>query len=156
MGLSLSKLQYDTLCAHGAATYPEECCGVLVGRGEAIASVIEVVPLVNVWGRAAVTESLAAVASEPRSDSRRRNFAIAPADLLRVQRQASDRHLAIIGIYHSHPDHPAIPSEFDQAIAWPDYDYLILSVHQGQTVAVENWRLNEHGELASSPLLFTP
>jgi proteasome lid subunit RPN8/RPN11 len=112
-------------------------------------------PLVNVWGRDSVTAQLAAVATEPRSQSRRRNFAIAPEDFLRVQREASDRHLAIVGIYHSHPDHPAIPSEFDQTIAWPDYDYLILSVQQGQTVAVENWRLDDHGQLVSSPLMIT-
>lgn len=156
MGLSLSRSQYATLCAHGAETYPEECCGVLVGRVQPLATVVEVVPLVNVWGRSAVTAELATVTAEPRSESRRRNFAIAPHDLLRVQRQASDRHLAIIGIYHSHPDHPATPSEFDQAIAWPEYDYLILSVQQGRPATLRNWRLNEAHQLVSSPLVITP
>ena len=68
---------------------------------------------------------------------------IDPADLLRIQKQARDQGLEIIGIYHSHPDHPAVPSECDRRLAWPVYSYLIASVCQGQVVAVQSWRLND-------------
>jgi proteasome lid subunit RPN8/RPN11 len=63
--------------------------------------------------------------------------------MLQVQRSARERELEIIGIYHSHPDHPAVPSECDRRLAWPVYSYVILSVQSGQVMACQSWRLDD-------------
>ncbi len=84
---------------------------------------IELVPLENNWfDDESVREKL----------TRERRYTIDPRDMLRVQKQAREKGLKIIGIYHSHPDHRAVPSECDRAQAWPEYAYTIVSV-QGQS-----------------------
>ncbi|MEW6498957.1 MAG: M67 family metallopeptidase, partial [Cyanobacteriota bacterium] len=75
--------------------------------------------------------------------SRRHRFSIAPQVMLKAQKDARDRNLNIIGIYHSHTDHPAIPSEFDRAIAWSQYSYVIVSVQQGSACDFKSWSLDE-------------
>lgn len=75
--------------------------------------------------------------------SRRRRYAIAPTDLLKAQKAARDRHLSVIGIYHSHPDSPAIPSSFDLECAWQQYSYIIVSVRQGKTSDIKSWSLDD-------------
>jgi proteasome lid subunit RPN8/RPN11 len=69
---------------------------------------------------------------------------IAPEILLANQRYARDRGLAIIGVYHSHPDHPAIPSKFDQDLAWPQYSYMIVSVQNGVSQNLSSWTLDQN------------
>jgi proteasome lid subunit RPN8/RPN11 len=63
--------------------------------------------------------------------------------MLQAQKDARDRHLDIVGIFHSHPDHPAVPSEFDRAIAWQRYSYIIVSVQQGQACDLKSWSLDD-------------
>ncbi len=72
-----------------------------------------------------------------------RRYSIAPEDMLAGMREARRRSLDIIGIYHSHPDHPAIPSECDRALAWSQYSYLIVSVEQGTAIDCRSWALND-------------
>jgi proteasome lid subunit RPN8/RPN11 len=72
---------------------------------------------------------------------------------LRVQKQARDRELDIIGIYHSHPDHPAIPSEFDRAIAWHHYSYIIISVQQGIASDLRSWTLDPHHQFQPEDMI---
>ena len=60
---------------------------------------------------------------------------------MRVERYAATKELDVIGFYHSHPDHPAEPSEFDLDHAWPNLSYLIISVQQGQPKVSRSWRL---------------
>ena len=62
--------------------------------------------------------------------------------MMRVQKQAREQGLNIIGVYHSHPDHAAVPSECDRAQAWPTYAYVIVSVCKGKSVDVQNWALD--------------
>lgn len=64
--------------------------------------------------------------------------------MLKVQKEARDRQLDIIGIYHSHPDHPAIPSEFDRLCGWQAYSYIIVSVLQGKARDVLSWSLDDN------------
>lgn len=78
-----------------------------------------------------------------RVTSKRRRYAIAPIDLLKAQREARDRQLSVIGIYHSHPDYPAIPSQFDLECAWQQYSYIIVSVQQGKACDLDSWSLDD-------------
>jgi len=82
-----------------------------------------------------------------------RRYAIAPATMLAAMRAGRARNLDIIGVYHSHPQHPAVPSEFDRACAWPDYSYLILSVKGDQTVDWQSWRLNLDRQFQPEPIV---
>ncbi|AFY76015.1 MAG: M67 family metallopeptidase [Hydrococcus sp. C42_A2020_068] len=131
--------QIQQIRAHAENTYPEECCGLLIGKIEGENKIlIEVIATENSWD-AEAAEFLSVEAG-----SKRNRFSIAPEVLLRVQKETRDRNLSIIGIYHSHPDHPAIPSEFDRAIAWQQYSYMIISLSQGRAVEIRSWFLDEN------------
>lgn len=149
--LVLTQRQIDSLRAHAESTYASECCGLLLGHrrpdtGENV--ILALQPLDNAW-TAATAEQLTAfspalaAASQDRTQSSR--YWIDPEDMLKAQRQARDRNLSILGIYHSHPDQAATPSECDRTLAWPEYTYLIVSVMQGKAVDIQSWQLDpEH------------
>jgi proteasome lid subunit RPN8/RPN11 len=67
--------------------------------------------------------------------------------------RSADRNLDIIGIYHSHPDHPAVPSEFDRAIAWSQYSYIIVSVQQGKACDLKSWSLDDDHQFQPEEIL---
>jgi proteasome lid subunit RPN8/RPN11 len=113
--------------AHGVETYPHECCGALLGRdSESSREVLDLVPLAN-----------------RRDDSPRNRFELAPGDVRLAERTARQLHLDLLGWYHSHPDAPARPSEFDREHAWPWYSYIIVSVRKGVPVEMTSWRLQD-------------
>jgi len=114
--------------AHGAETYPHECCGALLGRDseDGARHVSQLFPLVN-----------------RRDDSPRNRFAVSSADVRDAEQAARAAGFDVVGWYHSHPDHPARPSEFDREHAWPWYSYLIVSVQTGQPREMTSWRLND-------------
>src|ERR1700716_3502152 len=95
----------------GEETYPHECCGALVGRGD---DVIDIVALPN------TTE-----------EGPRRRFLVRPTDYREAERRASELGAELLGFYHSHPDHPARPSQYDLDHAWPTFAYIIAAVAQG-------------------------
>jgi len=66
-----------------------------------------------------------------------------PLDMLRVEREFENSPWDIIGIYHSHPDHPSRPSQTDTDRAWPAYSYVIISVQKGSVATAQSWVLNE-------------
>ncbi len=109
-------LRRQALCgmrAHALAEYPHECCGAIIGTTAGpIRQVLEVMPINN------VTEV-----------DRRRRFSIAPADYLKAERRAAALGMELLGFYHSHPDHPARPSQTDRAFAQPGFSYPILAVN---------------------------
>ena len=129
--LVIDRDHLQTIGRHGSATYPEECCGVLIGRPTAA-------------GTTAV-ERLLSVDNE-RGDSRHNRYVIAPETVLAAQRQARAAGLEIVGYYHSHPDHPARPSEFDREHAWPGLSYLIVSIEHGEVADTRSWRLDDDRE----------
>jgi proteasome lid subunit RPN8/RPN11 len=145
--LAILKLQSDHLQAmqtHAESTYPEECCGLLLGQlrnDEKI--LIEVLPTENSWDAEAVEAFQAVEGSAQLDTTKRTRYSIAPEAMLKAQKDARDRNLNIIGIYHSHTDHPAIPSEFDRAIAWQQYSYVIVSVQQGKACDFKSWSLDD-------------
>lgn len=136
--LKISQEHLSQICTHAEQVYPEECCGILLGQISDFSKVVvEVWPTENSWNEDDSVELF------DRQGSKKNRFTIAPEILLRAQKKARDRQLNIIGIYHSHPDNPAIPSEFDRVIAWPEYSYIIVSVIQGKAGDVFSWILNE-------------
>ena len=125
---------------HGAETYPHECCGALLGRdGDAAVvdsagqgeqtpprEVLDLFPLVN-----------------RRDDSPRNRFSVTSEDVLAAEKAARTLGIDVVGWYHSHPDHPAEPSQYDRDHAWPWYSYIIVSVANGQPQRMTSWRLND-------------
>lgn len=119
---------------HAETTYPEECCGLLLGR------------LRRTSGAAPTTgenEVVAARGVENRNANRRVDrYVIDPNDYRTVDREARERNLDIVGIYHSHPDHPAEPSSTDlEQATFPGYSYVIVSVVDGQSEEMTAWTL---------------
>lgn len=99
--------------------------------------------LVEVWATENVWSTEADCYPDGVVRTRTRRYAIAPAVLLQAQREARDRHLDIIGIYHSHPDTCAIPSEVDRVCAWHQYSYIIVSVQNGKACDLLCWSLDD-------------
>ena len=117
----------ERIRAYGAETYPHECCGALLGSdgdGRRAREVSEIVPLTN-----------------QRNDSPRNRFSITPEDVRDAETAARKAGLDLIGWYHSHPDAPARPSEFDREHAWPWYSYIIVSVQERVPRDMNSWRL---------------
>ena len=113
----------DAIRSHGRETYPHECCGALLGRD---GTTVEALRLPN------TTE-----------EGPRRRFMVRPADYLAAERHAASRGLDLLGFYHSHPDHPARPSQYDLDHAWPVFHYVIVSVRDGESMEMTSWRLRD-------------
>jgi proteasome lid subunit RPN8/RPN11 len=129
---------YEALRAHGEETYPNECCGVLLGKnlpgeGDGAAAVNHVQQTVR--------------AGNTRTDSAHNRYNIAPQELVKIQRQARGLGLDIVGFYHSHPDHPAqwSPTDFAEA-HWLGCSYIITSVEQGKAALTNSFLLSGTSE----------
>jgi proteasome lid subunit RPN8/RPN11 len=129
----------EKIRAHGAATYPHECCGALLGREELIEGqkivreILGLFPLVN-----------------RREDTPQNRFSVTSEDVRAAEKAAGEQDLEVVGWYHSHPDHPARPSQYDREHAWPWYSYVIVSVANGKPEEMTSWRLNDDREEFSS------
>ncbi|MGA7915737.1 MAG: M67 family metallopeptidase [Candidatus Acidiferrales bacterium] len=125
--LKISEQLAGRIRAHGVETYPYECCGAILGRdGEAAREVLDLLPLAN-----------------RRDDSPRNRFEVTSEDVRLAEKTARAQNLDLIGWYHSHPDAPARPSEYDREHAWPWYSYIIISVQSGQPRDMNSWRLRD-------------
>jgi proteasome lid subunit RPN8/RPN11 len=125
--ITVSRDQLDAIRRHGESDYPHECCGLLIGSFEAagLKVAVEIFPIVNA-----------------REDAAKRNrFLISPDELLRGEKHARKSRRDVVGFYHSHPDHPAVPSQFDLEHAWPVYSYIIVSVRQGRAEEMSSFEL---------------
>lgn len=123
--LTITQSEYESLRRHGEITYPHECCGVLLGHAGDGNKVSKAVRCGNT-----------------RSDSAHNRYQIAPQELVRIQRQAREEGLEIVGFYHSHPDHPAHWSQTDLAEAhWIGCSYVITSVEEGYAKATHSFLL---------------
>jgi len=109
--------------AHGQETYPHECCGALVGKDDIVTTVVA---LPN------TTE-----------EGPRRRFLVRPSDYRQAERRAAEMGGELLGFYHSHPDHPAKPSQYDLDHAWPTFAYIIVSVMNGAAGAMTVWYLKQ-------------
>ncbi|XHX80264.1 MAG: Mov34/MPN/PAD-1 family protein [Stenomitos frigidus ULC029] len=139
MSLTLHAEHLQAIHAHAERTYPEECCGLLLGTIAADQRVVhDVYAVLNAWDTDAAKEL-----HDNAAFTKTRRYWIAPEAMLAGMREARRRNLEIIGIYHSHPDYPAIPSECDRALAWSQYSYLIVSVEHGNAKDCHSWTLND-------------
>jgi len=129
--ITLPPQHIDSIRRHAAADYPRECCGLLLGTLDAAGhkAVASVLPMIN----------------EREPAARHNRFLISPLEMLRGEKYARAQHQAIIGIYHSHPDHPAEPSQFDVLHAWPVYSYIIIAVPAGCPGELRSWELAADG-----------
>jgi proteasome lid subunit RPN8/RPN11 len=125
--IALTQQQKDEISRHGEAEYPHECCGLLVGRftEDGHKALVEVYPVSN--------------ARE--EEAKHNRSLILPREYMRGERYARERGLEVIGNYHSHPDHPAIPSQFDLDHAWPTWSYIIVSVREGRGAELRSWEM---------------
>lgn len=128
--LTLTPDHLQAITRHGEASYPEECCGFLIGRSDGGTTVIERV----------------ISAGNERQESRHNRYLISPETVLAANKEARALGLDVVGYYHSHPDHPARPSEFDRDHAWPGLSYLIISVQGGKLADTRSWRLSDDRE----------
>ena len=125
MTLRLSASLVDEIRREGERAYPAECCGVLAGRPGEVKAVLKLVPMTN-----------------RRTDDPHR-YLIAPDDLRRIEAELRSSGLEVLGCYHSHPDHPAVPSAFDTEQAWPWYSYIIVRVDRAGAVQLTSWVLDD-------------
>jgi proteasome lid subunit RPN8/RPN11 len=141
--IRLSASQYEAIERHGQETYPDECCGFLIGKIEGeVRQVAEVRPAANAWDEA--PENRFGIAPEDAEESQRRRYLISPSDWLRADLDARRKGLDVIGLYHSHPDAPARPSEFDREHGtWPGFAFIIVSIRQGKAAEMNAWVLVE-------------
>ena len=114
----------DQVRREGERAYPSECCGAIAGPVEGEKRAARLYPLAN-----------------RRTDDPHR-YLIEAEQLRSVEREAQANNWEILGFYHSHPDHPAIPSEFDTSHAWPWYSYLIVAVADGLAESAASWVLD--------------
>jgi proteasome lid subunit RPN8/RPN11 len=125
--IELAKTHQNEIAAHGEHDYPHECCGLLLGRFDEnnTKSVSEIYPISNA-----------------REETAKRNrFLILPGELIRGERYAETKGVEIVGFYHSHPDHPAVPSQYDLEHAWPVYSYIVVSVRAGAAQELRSWEM---------------
>jgi len=125
-GARLNERVLDAIRRHAAEAYPFECCGALIGAaaGVELVDIVEAQPLDN------VTE-----------EGPRRRFRVSATDYRQSEARARALGAELVGFYHSHPDHPAQPSQYDLDHAWPNFSYVIVAVAQGQPGDVRSWRL---------------
>jgi len=135
---------------HAQSTYPEECCGVMLGEiSSNCKTVVEVIPTKNAWSQ----ETASNFQDSDPNHSKKRRYTIAPQEMLQLQKSAREKNLNIIGIFHSHPDYQAIPSEFDRISAWEEYSYIIVSVQKGQAGDINSWILDDNHQFQQEEIL---
>ena len=128
MVVKLKREHPRAIQAHGEATYPNECCGLMLGR--------------LVQGDKHIQELLPA--ENARKEGERHNrFLISPQTMFEAEKRAREKGMDVLGFYHSHPNAEARPSQFDLDHAWPFYSYLIVSVSLGKAGAMTCWRLTD-------------
>jgi proteasome lid subunit RPN8/RPN11 len=124
--IQLATEQRNEIAAHSERDYPYECCGLLLGKFMGgLKSVAEIYPISN----------------SREEQAKRNRFLIRPEELMRGERYAEPKGLEVVGFYHSHPDHPAVPSQYDLEHAWPVYSYIVISVEAGAAKELRSWEM---------------
>lgn len=123
----INQESFDEMLADAAGSFPDECCGFIYGKEEGDLRLIEKIRVVN----------------NAKEGDKRRRFEISPLDYLKAEQFAEDQGLQLLGVYHSHPNHPAVASETDRLSAQPYFSYVILSIVDSRFAEIRSWRLND-------------
>ena len=127
----LTPQQYRQIEEEGSKAYPNECCGILFGR--------------DVDGKR-IVDRLLPVPNDFETGEQYHRFSISPKLLMQSEQSASENGDLVLGFYHSHPDHPARPSEYDRQHGWPFYSYIIVAIEKRTPAALTCWVLNDSTE----------
>ena len=120
-------------------TYPDECCGFLLGaENDDERTVEEIIVIENA-----------------KEGDKRRRFEMTATDYLKAEQYADANNLTLLGVYHSHPDHPSVPSEHDRVVAQLFFSYVIISLRGNEVDAIQSWRLNNDFRFEEEKILFT-
>ena len=126
MKLEISQQLLDQIHAHGEAAYPAEGAGFMLG---------------NVNGDLRLVTAILKLSNAREESAQHNRYLLTPQDVLHSEQEAAQRGLDVIGVFHSHPDHPNQPSEFDREWAMPWFSYIITNVNNGKAVKSRSWRL---------------
>lgn len=129
MKIELTPAALKTIHEHAERDYPNECCGFLYGEESEVRRI-----------------TLARPVGNSKEGDQRRRFQIDPNDYRKAELYAAEHDLDLLGVYHSHPDHPAEPSEHDLKQALPFFSYIIVSVREGESDTTTSWRLDDEGQ----------
>ncbi len=159
MSLTLTTSQIKAIQTDAQQAYPHEGCGLLLGTYDSATNqrtLMSLRLLENSW-EPEVGDALAELTgpTDGVTVSKSRRYWIDPQDMLTAQKDARAEGLSIIGVYHSHPDHVAVPSECDRALAWQDYSYIIVSVQNGSAVDLQCWQLDDQHQFQSETMTVT-
>jgi len=136
--LVLTQDQVRQIEREGSAAYPNECCGIFIGREDGDRRIVDTLkPVGNVFA----------------DDEKYHRFSISPAELMEADKEAGRAGKLVLGFYHSHPDHPAKPSEYDRLHGWPFYSYVIVAIAKGEAKRLTSWVLNEISEQFEEQLI---
>ena len=133
--LVLTGPQFRQIEAEGCGAYPNECCGIMFGRDVNDGGIVR-----------RIVERLLPVTNDFVAGERYHRFSISPKQLMEAEKSAAAKRQLVLGFYHSHPDHPARPSEYDREHAWPFYSYVIVAIANRQAVDMTCWVLDEQTE----------
>ena len=125
--IRLTPQHRNQIAAHGERDYPHECCGLMLGAFAAgdLKTIAEIYPI-----------------SSAREEAAKRNrFLITPEEFMEGEQYAQQNGLDVVGFYHSHPDHPAVPSGYDLDHAWPLYSYIVVAVKAGRAGDIRSWEM---------------
>ena len=134
--LILPTALYRQIEEEGVRAFPNECCGVMIGRDQTVAGG----PVRRVVDR------LQPLTNSFEKDEQFHRFRLDPLEYMQAEKEAGAQGKLVLGFYHSHPDHPARPSEYDRQHGWPFYSYVIVSIMQRKPAAMTSWILNEATE----------
>jgi proteasome lid subunit RPN8/RPN11 len=128
MSITISSTLLQEIHAHGESAYPDEGAGLLIGTDN---------------GQEKIVTEILTMENARESSARHNRYLLSAEDYLRGENEAAQLGLDILGVFHSHPDHPDQPSDFDREWAMPWFSYLITSVYSGQAKVSRSWRLAE-------------
>ncbi|EAY25530.1 M67 family metallopeptidase [Microscilla marina] len=135
--LNIDQQALKVMQKHAEATYPNECVGFFYGKEDEQTRYIE----------------LAVEVPNSKEGDQRRRFEVDPRDYMKAERYALENNTTLLGVYHSHPEHPAIPSEHDLKVAQPFFSYIIISVKGGKSVKTRSWQLDNNQAFAEENIL---
>ena len=150
MAIKVTRQQLEGIKQHGEETYPQECCGFLLGKNDGQANELhELYRAENEW-----QDGDKPKLADGRQESRENRYLITPEQWKRADAYGRERGIGIIGYYHSHPDHPAQPSGFDlDHSCWPGESYIIVSIQEGAAAALNSFTKPDYTQFEQEEII---